>query len=169
MLRNGTTYDDQTDPAVIYILETARLSGERLRWHYGDIQTGRDWLGEFETEGYIGRSCGTSKVPLCIRNSRSIGGGPISDYCIVKITARRGRGRVTLYQHPKYKQPCFTIQPTAIPSLPYGVYHQVDLDKGEVDDPDCEGGAWVTARVYENQANFKTRTAAERYIARMRD
>lgn len=40
---------------------------------------------------------------------------------------------------------------------------------GEVDDPDCEGGAWVTARVYENQANFKTRTAAERYIARMRD
>jgi hypothetical protein len=148
---NETTYSDKTDPEVIRVLENARLSGERIRWHYGDTQTGRDWLEEYEIEGRIGRSTGTSKIPLCISNSGSIGGGGLLDHCIVKITARRGRRRVTLYQHPKYQRPCFTIQPTAIPSLPFGVYRQVDLE------------------VYENQANFKTRAAATRYITKMRD
>jgi len=98
---NGTTYHDETPSKVIDILEAARLNHVddqygrplrghlRLRLHYGDVKTGRPW-GDSET-GQIGRSTGTSKIPLLIKTRRSMGGGGILDHCIVKIEAMPGR------------------------------------------------------------------------------
>jgi len=105
MIINGTTYHDETPIEIANILETARLSrvngnGYRLRFHWGDTETGRDWGDTYHVEGYVGRSGGTSKIPLLIWNSRSYGGGAILDHCIVKIVTARGK-RI-LYQHPTY-------------------------------------------------------------------
>jgi hypothetical protein len=97
---NGTSYDDRTPDAVVSVLEHARLNRTRLHISLGDTETGRDWLDEFETYGYVGRSSGTIKVPLMIANRRSIGGGAILDHCIVRIRTSAG-GRV-LFQHPRY-------------------------------------------------------------------
>ena len=97
---NGTTYHEETPDAVIHVLENARQSRTRLHISLGDQETGKDWLEEFETHGYVGRSMGPVKVPLMIANCRSLGGGSILDHCIVRIRESAG-GRV-LYQHPQY-------------------------------------------------------------------
>lgn len=97
-LESGTCYHAKTPAKVAYILERARDEGHRLRLFYGDAETGRDWLEECDTMGTIGRSTGTIKVPLLIRNARSSGGPAILDHCIVKIT----RNHEVLYEHPKY-------------------------------------------------------------------
>ncbi len=105
MLVNGTAYHDETPKEIVKILEAARLArwenrGYRLHFHWGDTKTGRDWGDTYHVEGYVGRSTGTSKIPLLIWNSRSYGGPAILDDCIVKIATARGK-RV-LYEHPAY-------------------------------------------------------------------
>lgn len=95
---SGTCFHASTPAGVRLVLENARLRGERLRIFYGDQETGRDWLEELDTMGTVGRSTGTIKVPLLIRNARSSGGPAILDHCIVKIT----RNHKVLYQHPLY-------------------------------------------------------------------
>lgn len=97
---NGTSYHDQTPDVVIRVLENARQNRTRLHISLGDTTSGKDWLEEFETHGYVGRSMGPTKVPLLVANRRSLGGGTILDHCIVRIRESAG-GRV-LYQHPSY-------------------------------------------------------------------
>ena len=117
---NGTSYDVRTPDAVVRVLETARLN--RTRLHIGLGQTdgdkiGLDWLEEFESHGYVGRSMGPIKVPLLIANRRSLGGGAILDHCIVRI--RQSDGCRVLYQHPAFHfgemQIRFKAEPLASP------------------------------------------------------
>lgn len=98
---NGMYFHPETPDAVCNILSNYRANGKRLRLHFGDTDTGRDWMEEHDIIGYIGQSTGTIKIPLLIANSRSMGGGGILDNCIVKITA----GNQTLYKHPTYNAP----------------------------------------------------------------
>jgi hypothetical protein len=139
MIVNGTTYDDKTDPDVVKVLEAARESGTRIRLHYGDRETGRDWLEECEVNGTVGRSGGTVKIPLLIATSRSLGGGGILDRCIVRITSK-GRD---LYRAPNYKVPTLRVVASIYKDRPIGVH-------------EAGGGG----------ANFKTEAAARRYIAK---
>ena len=111
MLINGTDYDDRTPEAVASILESSRLLKHRIRIFYGDRETGRDWGEENDTMGYVGRSTGTSKIPLLIRNTRSYCGSSLLDHCIVKIMDTRTK-RV-LYSHPTYHRTGYRIMPLA--------------------------------------------------------
>jgi hypothetical protein len=79
----GTFYNEKTPLKVCDILEESRISLHRIKIHYGDVKTGKVW-GDIET-CHVGRSTGTHKIPLAIKNSRSMGGGAILDHCIVKI------------------------------------------------------------------------------------
>jgi len=90
---DGTAYHHDTDDTIVRIFERARNSNMniQLRFYYGDTTTGRAW-GDVET-GYIGRSTGTIKVPLCISNSRSHGGPALLDHCIVKIDLEENGSR----------------------------------------------------------------------------
>lgn len=128
---NGTFYDTRTPDEVIRVLESARLNRTRLHISLGETDNdrgkiGRDWLEEFETHGYIGRSMGPVKVPLLLSNSRSIGGGAILDHCIVRIRTSAG-GRV-LWQHPQYHHGVLEIRRKAEPvELPDGRLLTVDV------------------------------------------
>jgi hypothetical protein len=97
-----TAYHNETPESMRQLLERIRINKWRVRFHWGDTATGRDWCETYDTTGTLGRSMGPCKVPILLNNARSMGGGAILDHCIVKIEfANKRRGGV-LYQHPNY-------------------------------------------------------------------
>lgn len=146
---NGTFYDIRTSDDVIRVLESARQNPTRLHISLGDTGSGRDWLEEFETHGYIGRSMGPVKVPLLIANGRSLGGGAILDHCIVRI--RTSSGGHILWQHPQYHHGNLEIRQKAEPvALPDGRVLSVEV-----------------RRDGQEQAAFENTVQARRYINRL--
>jgi len=107
MMRNskfkfGTWFNPKTPKKVQRILDEYRRSGEMLRVFYGDAETGRDWMEEYDMIGTIGRSTGVMQIPLLV--SKGEGGGPgLLDDCIIRIIdVESGK---ELYRHAKYHQP----------------------------------------------------------------
>lgn len=98
---SGTAYHVQTPDSLVTILEKLRETKTRIRIHYGDTVTGRDWEERSGIQGTIGRSTGSIKIPLMIYNCRSMGGGAILDHCIVKVTNSKHKSLV-YYKHPTY-------------------------------------------------------------------
>jgi hypothetical protein len=146
---NGTSYHEKTPETVIRVLENARLSRQRVHISLGDTTTGRDWLEEFETHGYVGRSMGPIKVPLLVANRRSLGGVSILTHCIVRIRESAG-GRV-LYQHPMYHFGDLEIRKKQ---------HHVELPDGRV----------LTVDVYwdgTTHASFETFEKARRWVHKL--
>lgn len=94
------TFNAKTSQAVQNAITSAYNSGARVRVWYGDTITGEAWLEEYEVTGKIGRSSGEVKIPLLIKNSRSLGGGALLDSAIVRIDNIATRR--TLYKHPQF-------------------------------------------------------------------
>jgi len=135
------SFDIRTPETVCNIL--AQYAGRRdvrLRLYYGDAETGRCWMEEHDTIGYIGRSTGQIKIPLLIKTSRSWGGSPILDHCIIKITI----SGITLYEHPLFNMPVVTVN------------------------NDNSGHGWQVLFDGKVYANCKTKKQAERLAAFMR-
>jgi len=138
---NGTSYKVETLQQVIDILEHSRQYNERIRVFYGDNKTGRDWMEELDTIGRVGRSTGTSKIPLLIKTKNSYGGGALLDANIIKIT----KGKKVIYQHKDYHLPTLEItEPTeGLKELGYKASVMANGD---------------------NIANFKSHISAHNYI-----
>lgn len=111
---DGTYYHRDTPAEVIDALEGVRRSGARIRLRYGDTETGRDWLDEFDVEGRIGRSMGPVKVPILLDRRTSSGGPALLEHCIVTIRQTGKDGR-TLFRHPKYHTPALVVQRSSEP------------------------------------------------------
>ena len=103
---NDTWYCLDTPDGVIYILDSAMKNHERIRVFYGDTETGRDWMEIYDTIGYVTRSYGNVKIPLLVKNSRSIDGTGILDDSIVKITI----DKVVVYRQRNYRLPDMEIR-----------------------------------------------------------
>jgi hypothetical protein len=142
-IKNKTWFHLNTPERVRDILENARITGKRLRLFYGDTDTGRNWMDEYDMVGSIGRSTGTMKIPLLISNSRSSGGGAILDNCIIRIIDCETKRE--LYRHPKFNMPTLTIVDNEHPE-----YAATALADGKV------------------HARFKSRLAADRWVAFMK-
>ena len=113
-------FNQNTPQEVIRIIEAIEGNGVRYRLHYGDIETGKDWMDEYDVEGYVSRSTGITPIPILVHNKRSLGGGGILTNCIVKITTT-GKNKYTVYQHPNYHAPVQTIEISKLNGYPYAV------------------------------------------------
>ena len=141
--RNTTWFNPATPLEVREILDRSRRVGNRLRLFFGDTETGRDWLSEYDVVGNVGRSSGTLKVPLIIANAKSSGGPAILDHCILRIIDCATKRE--LYRHPLYRVPHFELLP------------------GDREGYDRTVNANGTVH-----ARFKTQASAERWIAFMK-
>jgi hypothetical protein len=97
----GIWFNTDTEAKVRDIIVRLYHSKRRVRFHWGDTNTGLDWDDVYDVSGTVSRSTGLQKIPILIHNTRSLGGGGILDACIVKITESSGAKRV-IYQHTKY-------------------------------------------------------------------
>ena len=143
---NGTYYNENTPNEVIKILEDARKNNTRIRLFLGNLTTGEDWLDEYDTIGYIGRSCGNHKIPILLSKENSSGGGAILTHCVVRITIDKKE----VYRNKKYILPNLEVCDNVgelKEEYPFNVYSK---DKKTV------------------IANFKTKDKAERYVAFLR-
>lgn len=104
--KEGIYFTEGTPEKVVSIINLYMHKYDvRLRIYYGDKETGRCWMEEHDTQGYIGRSTGNMPIPLLISRTSACGGGAILTDCIVKITA----GKHTLYQHERFNMPAVTV------------------------------------------------------------
>ena len=99
---NGMSFDESTPNEVCLILSNANLYGWRIRVFYGDKKTGVCWNDEYDTIGKVGKSTGSTKIPLLIHNSRSTGGGAILDGSIIKIMDVVTKEVLYLYSGAKF-------------------------------------------------------------------
>jgi hypothetical protein len=137
---NGTSYNINTDINIINVLENARISNTRIRIFYG--KDGIDWNETFDTIGSIGRSTGTFRVPLLIKNKRYQGGCAILDDCIIRITI----DKKNVYMHKNYT---------------YGNFELIKTKNQELND---KGYFFSVLKNKITLANFKTELKAQKYI-----
>lgn len=135
----------QVDEKLISVILQYRGSNERLRFWYGDRDTGKSWNEEFEVLGRIGRSSGTFKVPLVLNNSRSCYGGSLMFSPLVRIDEVSSHR--TLWKVPNFHVEKLYLQHTPVNrDYPWAVMQL--RDNGDV----------------LNVANFKTDVKAKRWI-----
>jgi len=103
---NGTAYHEETNKPITDYLEKARLEGGRVRFNLGDTRTGIDWGDTLDCCGYIGRSTGEIKIPILLKNNRSIGGPGLLDHCIIKIEYKGPNDKRyrEVYRHKTYQR-----------------------------------------------------------------
>lgn len=107
-----TWYDPDTNSKVIKTLESCRKDERVIRVFYGDTDSGRAWLDEFDVVGRVGRSTGLMKIPLLVPVGEH-GGGSLLDSNVVRIMDA-GTGEV-LYSHENFSLPEFSIQKIEYP------------------------------------------------------
>jgi hypothetical protein len=111
-LFGDTYFDVETPDNLCKILNELCAPGNRTnqyryRIFYGDRETGKCWMEEYDTMGYFGRSLGPVKVALLIHNRCSTGGPAIIDKNVMKIV--RIKDNYTIYQDPKFYIPNATM------------------------------------------------------------
>lgn len=140
-----TWFDAGTATEVKRILELAIESGKKLRLFFGDAETGRDWMEEYDTVGKIGRSTGPMRVPLLL-DSKGEGGPAILTRNVIRIqNATNGQD---LYVHPEYQEPVLRNTPIADGSSP-GLTWKTEVKIGTE---------------WEEQARHKSEAHATRYL-----
>lgn len=139
---DNTWYHAETPDDLIVVLEHARENKLHVRVWYGDTETGRDWMEEYNVTGRISRSTGHVQIPILLANTRSYGGPGLLDHCIVKLVCTETRQ--VLWVHPKYQIPVMEIK--------LDVEHE-------------PRNLWTVSRIGEPGyvAQFKTRSQAERW------
>lgn len=136
-------FNDETSDKIKECIEYCYNSKLRIRIWYGDTSTGVSWLDEYDTMGTIGRSTGQQKIPLLIKNSRSLGGGGILCHCIIRIDVISSKR--TIYEHPLFY----------VPTL--GVYPNLEEDT-KTEYP------FIVLKYGTIQARFKNKKAAYNYV-----
>ena len=134
------TFSDKINEKVKQVLTSCYNRKNRIRIVYGDVNTGKSYLDEYEILGYVGKSTGIKPIPLLINNSRSFGGGSILTDIILKIVDTQTKQ--VLFQHENYIIPVLTKEISSHNDYLYDVIYN---------------GETVVAR-------FKTEKQANNYI-----
>ncbi len=122
---SGVYYHDTTPPEVIKHLEKAMASYSKVRFFYGDRETGKNWMDEYDVCGRVASSMGPRKIPLIITSECKSGGPGILADCIVCLIVD---GR-EVYRHPKFKFPEIRIAyEGSYPESPWAAYMDGEKD-----------------------------------------
>ena len=92
---DGTSYHKETPADLIRVLEQLRKEMSHIILSYGDVKTGKVWIGITPNSGFIDRTSGPIKVPIILRTLRSSGGVPILAHCIFTIQSNTNK---TIYE-----------------------------------------------------------------------
>jgi hypothetical protein len=104
-------YKQGTPEVLINVLEVCRKAGTRIRFNFGDPETGKSWNEEHDTTGTIGLSRGHSaRYPILLANSRSYAGGEIMTDRILQV--KNTFTGIILYTHPNFKPSNIEIKPS---------------------------------------------------------
>lgn len=101
--RNATLFSPDTPQEVQSVLNQAISTRARIRVVFGDPETGRDSLEEYDVIGYVSRTTGALKSPILVHNRASFGGVLMSTDRILRIVDVKTRR--DLYRCPTYKVP----------------------------------------------------------------
>ena len=93
-------FKEGTSLEVADVINEALKANRRLRFWFGDTETGKAWVEENDVIGYIGRSSGTVQIPLAVFSRRSFGGDALMTQAIVRIDDIAKKK--TLHVHPKF-------------------------------------------------------------------
>lgn len=113
-----------------------------IRLFYGDTETGQSWHDEHDVCGLIGLSSINPAILLLVP-TRSHGGTPILDRCIVAIRTKHFAFGGWAYRHPTFRVGDVIYEPCETPEM-----------------PELRWQAKIDGIVH---ARFKTRVAALRY------
>ena len=119
------TFSDNTNDKVKQVLTSCYNRKNRIRIVYGDVNTGKSYLEEYEILGYVGKSTGIKQIPLLINNSRSFGGGSILTDIILKIVDIQTKQ--VLFQHENYVMPILTKEISSHNDYLYDVIYNGEL------------------------------------------
>lgn len=72
------------------LLVSLNYTRQRVLLVYGDVDTLVPWATSVPERGSIGRSSGSTKVPLLIKNAKSNGGEHILDHHVIEVRESRG-------------------------------------------------------------------------------
>jgi hypothetical protein len=146
----ATWFDARTPKKVQRVLEEARKSKSRLRIFYGDTDTGRDWMEEFDMVGRVSRSTGTMKIPE-LRSAAAADSSPtLRTHCIVRII--KVKTGEECYRHKTYHCPRMELHEAADYDRFDGYTHTIKVEKEGLMDP---------------YGNFKSQPDAEAFMAFM--
>lgn len=98
-------YTPGTPSGVSWALESARITGRRVRVFYGDPVTGEDWSISENVRGIIdiARDDSNRIVPVLRQSRKAKVGEELKTDCIVRVIHLDGAGEV--YRHPQYHTP----------------------------------------------------------------
>lgn len=100
--RLGTWFKKDTRDAVKKVIDRLIHTGEKVRVFYGDPETGKSSMDEFDMIGSVGRLTGTLKAPILISEADGFG-APMQDDKVIRII--RVRDHKNLYKHPGFHLP----------------------------------------------------------------
>jgi hypothetical protein len=96
---SGIYFYPKTSNQLIQLLVHLHTINERLRFYWGDPETGLDWGEAFDVTGRIGTTTGRIKMFILVYNRRSYGGQMIMSDHIVRIdwANKKGKDRKIVY------------------------------------------------------------------------
>lgn len=98
-----TWFDADTPASIACAIEAYRRNERKVRLYYGDKATGRDWMEENDTIGFISRSTGPLRTPLLMSSRRASYGDAVLSACIVRI--QDAVTKQDFWRHPTYHLP----------------------------------------------------------------
>ena len=88
----GVYFYPNTPNRLIDLLNHLYVINERLRFHWGDMNTGLDWGDDYGVAGRLGITTGKIKMLILVHNKRSRGGHTILTDHIVRIDWANKKG-----------------------------------------------------------------------------
>ena len=124
MSTTKTNFHKDTPKPLHALIDSARLTRQRVRFWYGDTVTGQSWHEENDVTGFIGRSTGPNHTPLLLRTKHSASGPALLDHCIIRMDI----SKKTVYSHPQADIGVWSVLPATQALVNKGYWWSLEVN-----------------------------------------